>query len=78
MCKQINFQIFLLFAIEMAVLSVFSQKKSLGPLGVNLIPPDTLPRMERVYPRKIQHSEPYDGIPAKCTDLSLNCIFTFY
>jgi len=33
-----NFQIFLLFAIEMAVLSVFSQKKGLGPLGVNLDP----------------------------------------
>jgi len=35
MCKQNNFQIFLLFAIEMAVLSVFSQKKGLDPLGVN-------------------------------------------
>jgi len=35
MCKQNNFQIFLLFAIEMAVLSIFSQKKGLGPLGVN-------------------------------------------
>jgi len=29
-----QFQIFLLFAIEMAVLSVFLQKKGLGPLGV--------------------------------------------
>jgi len=29
-----KFQIFLLFAIEMAVLNVFSQKNSLGPLGV--------------------------------------------
>jgi len=35
MCKQNNFKIFLLFAIEMAVLSVFLQKKGLGPLGVN-------------------------------------------
>jgi len=35
MCKRNNFQIFLLIAIEMAVLSVFSQKKGLGPLGVN-------------------------------------------
>jgi len=34
MCKK-KFQIFLLFAIEMAVLSGFSQKKGLGPLGVN-------------------------------------------
>jgi len=34
MCKKINFQIFLLIAIEMAVSSVFSQKKGLGPLGV--------------------------------------------
>jgi len=34
MCKQNNFQIFLLFAIEMAVLSVFLQKKDLGPVGV--------------------------------------------
>jgi len=34
MCKQNNFQIVLLFAIEMAVLSVFLQKKGLGPLGV--------------------------------------------
>jgi len=32
-----NFQIFLLFAIEMAVLSVFSQKKGLGPLQVKII-----------------------------------------
>jgi len=29
-----NFQIFLLIAIEMAVLSVLLQKKGLGPLGV--------------------------------------------
>jgi len=29
-----NFQFFLLFAIEMAVLSVFLQKKGHGPLGV--------------------------------------------
>jgi len=34
MCKQNNFQSFLLFAIEMAVLSVFLQKKGLGPLEV--------------------------------------------
>jgi len=34
MCKKSNFQNFLLFAVEMAVLSVFSQKKGLGPLGV--------------------------------------------
>jgi len=34
MCQKNNFQIFLLIAIEMAVLSVFSQKKGLGPLGV--------------------------------------------
>jgi len=33
--KKNNFQIFLLFAIEMAVLGVFLQKKGLGPLGVN-------------------------------------------
>jgi len=32
-----KFQNFLLIAIEMAVLSVFSQKKGLGPLGINLI-----------------------------------------
>jgi len=37
MCKQNNVQIFLLFAIEMAGLSVFSQKKGLGPLGVNFV-----------------------------------------
>jgi len=36
MCKKNNFQNFLLTAIEMAVLSVFSQKKGLGPLGVKL------------------------------------------
>jgi len=35
MCKIKKFQIFLLIAIEMAVLSVFLQKKGLGPLGVN-------------------------------------------
>jgi len=35
MFKKNNFQMFLLFAIEMAVLSVFLQKKGLGPLGVN-------------------------------------------
>jgi len=34
MCKINHFQIFLLIAIGMAVLSVFSQKKGLGPLGV--------------------------------------------
>jgi len=34
--KKNNFQIFLLFDIEMAVLSVFSQKKGLGPLGVKI------------------------------------------
>jgi len=34
MCKKNNFQIFLLFAIEMEVLSVFLKKKGLGPLGV--------------------------------------------
>jgi len=38
MCKKNNFQKFLLIAIEMAVLSVFSQKKGLGPLGVNMDP----------------------------------------
>jgi len=37
MYKKTNFQIFLLFAIKMAVLSVFLQKKGLGPLGVNFI-----------------------------------------
>jgi len=35
MCKKNNFQILLLFAIEMAVLSGFLQKKGLEPLGVN-------------------------------------------
>jgi len=35
-CAKINnFQIFLLIAIEMAILSVFLQKKGLGSLGVN-------------------------------------------
>jgi len=33
-CKKNNFQIFLLFILEMAVLSVFLQKKGLDPLGV--------------------------------------------
>jgi len=37
MCKKNNFQICLLIVIEMAVLSVFSQKKGLGPLGVKTI-----------------------------------------
>jgi len=37
MCKKNNFQIFLLIAREMAVLSAFSQKKGLGPLGVKLM-----------------------------------------
>jgi len=39
MSKNNNFQIFLLFAIEVAVLSVFWQKKKkgLGPLGINSI-----------------------------------------
>jgi len=31
-----QFLSFLLFAIEMTVLSVFLQKKSLGPLGVKI------------------------------------------
>jgi len=35
MFKNNNFQIFLLFAIEMAVLSTFWRNKGLGPLGVN-------------------------------------------
>jgi len=34
MCKKNNFQTFLLFAIEMAVLSVILVKKGLGRLGV--------------------------------------------
>jgi len=34
MSQNNNFQNFLLFAIEMVVLSVFWQKKGLGPLGV--------------------------------------------
>jgi len=34
MCKKNNFQIFLLFAIKMTVLSAFLLKKGLGPLGV--------------------------------------------
>jgi len=33
MCKK-RIQIFKFFAIEMAILSVFWQKKELGPLGV--------------------------------------------
>jgi len=33
--KKNNFQNLLLIAIEKAVLSVFSKKKGLGPLGVN-------------------------------------------
>jgi len=37
MCKTNHFQIILLIAIEMAILSVFSQKKGLGPLGVKYI-----------------------------------------
>jgi len=37
MCKKNHFQIFLFFAIEMAVLSVFFTEKDLGPLGVKLI-----------------------------------------
>jgi len=35
MCKKKKFQTFLLFAIEMAVLSVILVKKGLGPLEVN-------------------------------------------
>jgi len=34
MCKTKKNKSFLLFAIEMAVLSVFLQKKGLGPLGI--------------------------------------------
>jgi len=37
MCKkQINFQCFLLFAIEMQFLVGFLQKNGLGPLGVKI------------------------------------------
>jgi len=36
MCRKDNFQILLLFAIEIAVLNVFFQKKDLGPLGVKV------------------------------------------
>jgi len=36
MCKINNFQSFYLFAIEMAVLSVFFVEKGLGPLGVKV------------------------------------------
>jgi len=43
--KKDNFQVFLLFAIEMAVLSIFSQKKGLGPLGVK----STLGLLEYVF-----------------------------
>jgi len=39
MCKKNIFQILLLFAIEMAVLSVFWQKKGLGPLGIKVFCP---------------------------------------
>jgi len=35
-CAKKNFQIFLLIAIELTVLSVFSQKKGLRPLGVKM------------------------------------------
>jgi len=35
LCKKNNFQIILLIAIERAVLRFFSQKKGIGPLGVN-------------------------------------------
>jgi len=35
MCKKNNFQISLLIAIEMAVLSAFLRKKGLGPIMVN-------------------------------------------
>jgi len=35
MCQKNNFQIFLVIAVEMAVLSVFSKKWNLGPLGGN-------------------------------------------
>jgi len=34
MCKKTNIQVFLLFAIEMAVSSVLLAKKGLGPLEV--------------------------------------------
>jgi len=37
--KKNNFQIFLLIATGMAVLSVFLQKKCLGPLGVKTTNP---------------------------------------
>jgi len=36
MCKKNNFQTLLLFAIEMAVLSVILVKKGLGPLKLSL------------------------------------------
>jgi len=36
--KKNNFQNFLLFVIEMAVLSVFSQRKGHGPLRVKQLP----------------------------------------
>jgi len=37
MCKKNNFQNFLLFAKEMAVLSVILAKKGLVPLGVKMV-----------------------------------------
>jgi len=37
MCKINYFQIFYLFAIEMAVLSVCFAEKGLGPLGANIV-----------------------------------------
>jgi len=37
MCKKNNFQIFWLFAIEMAILSVFFANKGLGPLEVSRV-----------------------------------------
>jgi len=37
MWEKINFQLFLYFAIEMAVLIVLGQKEGLGPLGVKYI-----------------------------------------
>jgi len=42
MCKINNFQIFYLFAIEMAVLSVCFAEKGLGPLGVKVATPITV------------------------------------
>jgi len=37
MCENNDFQIVLLFAVEMAILSVFLQKEGLGLLGVKSI-----------------------------------------